>query len=236
MPRLALRIALLAALPLAVACSAGSEEGLTSLSGPYTAGPADGDTGSASEGSETAASADGTSGGSDGGEGNPLCCEVGPQAGCDSQVTETCVCTSRPTCCQNVWAQECVDLAVECGDPFCGGEGSSGDDGTSDDGGVELACDPGFEFSPANPAPGAPFSATFTDPVGLTWVAMSAEGLGGASVQGTNEVITEDAPGGPFHWMYDFDGLAAGVWTFTFTHRQTADGADLVAGTCQKQF
>lgn len=243
MPRHAPRIALLAALPLVLACSAGSEEGLTSLSGAYTAGPADGDTGG-SEGSEgsggsaedTVGTADGTSGAADDGEGNPLCCAVGAQAGCDSEVTESCVCASRPACCTNVWAQECVDLAVACGDPFCSGEGSSGDDGTSDDGGAELACDPDFEFSPADPAPGVPFTATFTDPVGLTWVGMWAEAPGGVAVQGTNEVITEDAPGGPFHWRYDFDGLAAGVWTFTFTHRQAADGPDLIAGTCQKQF
>src|SRR5262245_15716950 len=114
MPRLASRIALLALLPLPSACAAGGDDGLTGLSGAYTAGPADGGTASGSEGSDgeategpatTAASADGTTGGADDG-GNPLCCEVGPQAGCDSEVTEACVCTSRPSCCQNVWAQE----------------------------------------------------------------------------------------------------------------------------------
>jgi hypothetical protein len=239
----ALRLVLLAVPTLVAACSAGSDDGLTSLSGAFTAGPADGDgTASGSAGSEgstespptTGASADGTSGGADGGEGNPLCCEVGPQAGCESEVTEACVCTSRPACCQNVWTQECVDLAVECGDPFCTDVPGS-DGGTTADGGPELECDPDFEFAPQNPAPGVPFTATFTDPVGLTYVGMHASGPGGATIDGGNLVITEDMPGGPYHWSYDFEGLAAGVWTFEFTYRQTENGADIVAGTCQKQ-
>ena len=251
MPRHDPRIALLIALPLLslslAACSAGADDGLTGFSGAYSAGPADGgDAGSGSEGSAgesgegpatTASGADGTSGGADGGEGNPLCCQVGPQSGCDSEVTEACVCTSRPLCCQNVWSQECVDLAIACDDPFCGGGGSDdGTDGTTGDPGVDLECDPDFVFSPANPAAGVPFTATFSDPVGLTWVGMHAEGPGGATAQGGNEVIGEDAPGGPYHWSYDFAGLAAGVWTFSFTHRNTENGADLIAGTCQKQF
>ena len=128
----------------------------------------------------------------------------------DSEATEACVCTSRPACCQNVWAQECVDLAMACGDPSCDGSGT--DDGTTGgddtgDTGVELACDPDFEFSPQDPAPGAPFTATFSDPVGLTWVGMHAEAPGGAMVEGGNLQITGS---GPFHWSYDFAGLAAG--------------------------
>ena len=244
MPRPASRIALLLLLPLFPACAAGTDDGLTGFSGAYSAGPAEGDEGTASgsEGSEgsaeasTAASADDTGGGSDGGEGSPLCCQVGPQAGCDSEATEACVCTSRPACCQNVWAQECVDLAMACGDPFCDGSGTDGGTTTGDDTGdtgVELACDPDFEFSPEDPAAGAPFTATFSDPVGLTWVGMHAEAPGGVMVEGGNLQITGS---GPFHWSYDFAGLAAGVWTFTFTHRQTEDGADIIAGTCQKQF
>jgi len=248
MPRPASRIALLLlSLSLVSACAAGTDDGLTGFSGAYTAGPADGgDTGTASDsaGSEgsadgpatTAASADGTSGGADGGEGNPLCCQVGAQAGCDSEPTEACVCTSRPACCQNVWTQECVDLAVECGDPFCA-EGPGTDDGTTGDDtadtGVDLECDPDFTFAPEDPTAGMPFSATFGDPVGLTWVGMHAEGPGGATVEGSNLVITGS---GPFYWSYDFAGLAAGVWTFSFTHRQTENGADITAGTCQKQF
>jgi hypothetical protein len=223
------------------ACAAGTSDGLTGLSGPYSAGPADGgdtDTegtagsGDATHGSgTTAGSADGTSGGNADDGGNPQCCQVGAQAGCDSVVTEACVCTNRPACCQTVWSQECVDLAVACGDPFC-----TTDDGPGTDTGVDLECDADFAFSPVNPAPGVPFTATFTDPVGLTWVGMRADGPGGATVQGANLQITEDAPGGPYHWAYDFAGLAAGVWTFAFTHRETENGADLVRGTCQKQF
>ena len=246
MARHASRIALLLVSLSLAACSAGSDDGLTGFSGAYTAGPADGgDMGTASEsGGSDGESAEGpattnttaaVTSGADGGEGNPLCCQVGAQAGCDSEVTEACVCTSRPLCCQNVWSQECVDLAVACGDPFCGGSDGGTDDGTAGDTGADLECDPDFEFSPTNPAAGAPFNASFTDPVGLTWVRMQAEGPGGAVVQGGNEVISEDAPGGPYHWAYDFDGLAAGVWTFTFTHRQTQDGADIIAGACQKQ-
>lgn len=246
MPRHASRIALLLVVPLSIAaCSAGSDDGLTGFSGAYTAGPADGgDTGTASgsdgsagESAEgpatTAASADGTSGGADGGEGNPLCCQVGPQPGCDSDVTEACVCTSMPACCQNVWSQDCVDLAVACGDPFCSDAPATDDGGSTGDPGVDLECDPAFEFSPANPAPGVAFTATFSDPVGLTWVGMHAEGPGGAMAEGGNLQISGS---GPFHWSYDFAGLAAGVWTFSFTHRDTENGADLIAGTCQKQF
>jgi hypothetical protein len=150
-------------------------------------------------------------------------------------VTEACVCTSQPSCCQNVWSQQCVDLAIACGDPFCV-DAPATDDGPGTDTGVELECDADFSFSPANPAPGVAFSASFTDPVGLTWVGMVAEGPGGATVNGSNFQVTEDMPGGPYHWTYDFAGLAAGVWTFAFTHRETENGPDLVRGTCQKQF
>jgi hypothetical protein len=242
MSRHASRIALLLVFPLSIAaCSAGSDDGLTGFSGAYTAGPAEGgDMGTASgsdgsAGSEgpatTAASADGTSA-ADGGEGNPLCCQAGPQPGCDSEMTEACVCTSLPACCQNVWSQDCVDLAVACGDPFCGDAPATDDGDSTGDTGVDLECDPDFEFSPANPAPGVAFTSTFSDPVGLTWVGMYVEGPGGVMIQGTNEVI---AGSGPFHWSYDFAGLAAGVWTFSFTHRDTENGPDLIAGTCQKQ-
>lgn len=226
---------------LGSACSVGNDEGYASLSATLSAGPIDGDTtpagtgGSTSGGSVTgAASADGTSEGGGTDVGNPLCCQVGAQAGCESAVTEACVCTSQPSCCQNAWSQACVDLAIACGDPFCSEVAT--DDGSGSDTGQPLECDPDFAFAPASPGPGVPFSATFTDPVGLTWVGMHADGPGGASVEGGNLQITDDGPGGPFHWTYDFAGLAAGVWTFSFTHRQTEAGADIVAGTCQKQF
>lgn len=239
MLRIGSRVTLL--LVVGSACSAGTSDGLTSLSGAYTAGPADGGstetegtagTADTADPGTTVGSADGTSGG-DGG--NPLCCEPGAQAGCDSMTTEACVCTSLPSCCQNVWSQACVDLAITCGDPFCS-DAPATDDGPGTDTGVELECDGDFEFSPANPAPGVPFTATFTDPVGIVYVGMYASGPGGAQVDGTNLVVTEDMPGGPYHWSYDFAGLAAGVWTFAFTHRETENGPDLVRGTCQKQF
>jgi hypothetical protein len=228
------RLALLVVLPLGSACAAGSDDGLTGLSGAYTAGPA-GDSGDESIGSSsgaTDASADGT-GAATGGEGNPLCCQVGAQAGCDSMVTEACVCASQPSCCQNVWAQACVDLAIACGDPFCSDQPGTDDDSGTDTG-ADLACDPDFVFFPANPAPDVPVNVTFSDPVGLTWVGMRAEGPGGATVLGMNEEISDS--GGLFHWSYDFAGMAAGVWTFSFTHRDTENGPDLEQGTCQKQF
>jgi hypothetical protein len=246
MPRHAPRLALLVVL-LGSACAAGSDEGLTGLSSsPNSVGPADtgdastagsADTGESADGTmSTAGSVEGTGGETTGDVGNPLCCEVGGQAGCDSMVTEACVCTSQPSCCQAVWAEECVDLAIACGDPYCTDGTDGGSDGGSSDTGVDLECDPDFEFAPANPAPGVPFTATFTDPVGLTYVGMHAEGPGGATVEGGNLQITDDGPGGPFHWSYDFAGFAAGVWTFSFTHRVSENGADMIAGTCQKQF
>jgi hypothetical protein len=240
LPRLASRLVLLIVLPLGSACAAGSDDGLTGFSGPYTAGPAgesgdestDGDDGTTHGGAEgpitTVGSADDTGEASDDGPGNPLCCQLGPQAGCDSMVTEACVCTSQPSCCQDVWSQECVDLASACGDPFCS-DAPGTDDGT--DTGDGLDCDAAFEFAPANPAPGVPVNVTFSDPMGLTWVGMRAEGPTG-TLLGGNEVISGS---GPFSWSYDYDGLAAGVWTFVFTHRDTENGPDLVRGSCQKQ-
>lgn len=133
----------LGTLSLFGACATGVDEpGYGGFSGAYSAGPGEGseggDTGGASEegdGGDGSAPAttgaepppgDGSSGGD---EGNPLCCEVHPDGGCDSEITESCVCASQPSCCQNVWTQGCVDLAIACGDPFC--EGSEGGDETS---------------------------------------------------------------------------------------------------------
>lgn len=124
------------------ACATGVEDdGLGGLSAAYSAGPAgdsEGDSESGSGGGESGSGpgpattspepspSDGSSGGD---EGNPQCCESHPTAGCDSEATESCVCTSQPSCCQAVWTQDCVDLAIACGDPFCeddtGGGGSS---------------------------------------------------------------------------------------------------------------
>ncbi len=175
-------------------------------------------------------SADGTTGGEGGDDGNPLCCEVGAQAGCDSPTTEACVCTSQPACCQAVWSQECVDLAIACEDPYCADEESEGTGTTG--GGVELECDMDFSFVPPNPAPGVPFTARFTDPDGLTYVGITAQGPGG-TVMGQH---TGHTGTGPFTWSFDYDGLEAGVWTFSFTHHQQANDPDIIQGTCDKQF
>ncbi|MCX4246852.1 hypothetical protein [Paraliomyxa miuraensis] len=236
------RLASLFVGPLLVsACAAGSDDGLTGFSSAaYSASNGDAgtssgggseDTNESAEGPLPTASADGTtSGGSNSGGdgGNALCCMPGGQAGCDSEVTEACVCTSQPSCCQNVWSQECVDLAIACGDPFCTGD--SGD--TTTGGGVDLECDPDFSFVP-EPVAGAMFNVAFTDPVGLTWVKMNAEGPGGVVIGGTNEVIRGNP--GAFSWSYDYNGLGAGLWTFVFTSKDTENGPDIVRGTCEKQ-
>jgi len=225
---------------LGTACATG-DDGInqTTFGGPggdASAGDETGDTGEVEDesGDEptpmtgSGGSADGTTGGGDDG-GSPLCCEVGAQAGCDSATTEACVCTSQPSCCQAVWSQECVDLAIACEDPFCVDDPSESGS-TGDSGGIELECDGAFAFNPPNPAPGVPFTATFTDPVGLTWVGMYADGPGG-SIEGEWGGV-----GGSYTWSYGYDGLEAGVWTFVFTHRDTENGPDLNRGTCQKQF
>lgn len=241
MPRYDTRLPLLLALVLGCACAAGSDDGLTGFSGGYTAGPAEGGdatesstggTGGSAEGPGTMGeSADATGGGTGVDVGSPQCCEVGVQAGCGSMVTEACVCTSQPSCCQAVWAQDCVDLAIACGDPYCDGAPGT-DEGPGTDTGVELECDPGFAFMPGNPAPGVAFDATFSDPVGFTWVGLSAEGPGGAVIPGEWGGVTGS---GPYTWSYGYAGLAAGVWTFSFTSRDSENGPDIVRATCDKQ-
>jgi hypothetical protein len=134
----------LAVLSLLGACATGQEDDFGGLSGASSAGPADGSEGGGTEGGETddepmpvtsvggtePPPGDGSSGGDDT-DGNPLCCQAHPTEGCNSTVTESCVCTSQPSCCQAVWTQECVDLAIACGDPYCeddsGGESSGGE-------------------------------------------------------------------------------------------------------------
>jgi len=229
----------LVGLPLLSACAAGSDDGLTGFSSAaYTAGPVgdsgDGETEGDSDGSGSAsadgsgsASADGTStsgGGDDGG--NPLCCEPGGQAGCGSDATESCVCAALTSCCEAVWTSDCVDLAIACGDPFCADEPT----GTADGGDPPPEC-PDFVFMP-EPTAGASITVTFSDPVGLVYVGMYADGPGGASIQGSNEDIRGSM--GAFTWSYDYSGLAAGLWTFRFIHRDSVDGPELVRGTCQR--
>lgn len=154
----------LCALSLLGACATGQEDGFGGLSGAYSAGPAGGSEGGETEGEETEGeegpaptSAGGTepppgdasSGGDD--VGNPLCCEAHPSGGCDSMLTESCVCTNQPSCCQAVWSQECVDLAIACGDPFC--EDDSGGEST----GEPPEEPPPEEPPPEEPPPGDPF-------------------------------------------------------------------------------
>lgn len=233
----------LALLVLPLACAQGSADpGMVTLSGAFSAeddgtgGGTDSEGESATSGQTSGASmtvgdAGVTSNGSDsaGDTGNPLCCTVSPTPGCESPDTEACVCTSQPSCCQQVWGAECVDLAIACGDPYCTGE--SDGDSTGNDTGMELECDPDFGFSPQNPAAGVPFEATFTDPAGLTYIGMWAEGPGGEMIEGGLSEIT-----GMFTWHFQFAGMAAGVWTFTFTwHAQEGD-PDIIQGVCQKQF
>jgi hypothetical protein len=131
------RFVSLGVLSLLGACAAGAEDGgLGSLSAAYSAGPVDPDEGeSESEGEDSEGEPPPTTTGTEpppGGDttgsedvGNPQCCAAHPTAGCDSQATESCVCASQPSCCQTVWAQGCVDLAIACGDPFC--EDASGE-------------------------------------------------------------------------------------------------------------
>jgi hypothetical protein len=73
------------------------------------------------------------------------CCMVAPTPGCGNQETEMCVCTIMPACCQGVWNQDCVDLAIDpCGDPACAMPGSTGEPGDSSSSGggpPTLACD-----------------------------------------------------------------------------------------------
>jgi hypothetical protein len=156
----------LAVLSLLGACATGQEDDFGGLSGAYSAGPADGTEGGDTEGTEggdtedepmpvtsvggTDPSPPGDSSGGDDTDGNPLCCQAHPSEGCNSTVTESCVCTSEPSCCQAVWTQECVDLAIACGDPYCEDDtGGESTDGGSTDGG--STGDPPEEPPPEEP-------------------------------------------------------------------------------------
>lgn len=153
------------------ACATGADDdGFGGLSAAYSAGPDEGsesgDSGSessASGGNGPASATTGTEpppgdGSSDGGEGSPLCCEVHPTAGCGSAATESCVCASEPACCQAVWTEGCVDLAIACGDPFCeddpGGGSSTGDPAEPPEPPPEP---PPEEPPPEEPPPGDPW-------------------------------------------------------------------------------
>lgn len=117
---------------LLAACATGADDEGGGGPSVFSGGPADDPYGEETEGEETeddpppppGDSVGGTGPDPSGGEddGNPLCCEVHPDAGCDSATTESCVCASRPECCQQVWTQDCVDLAIACGDPYCEGD------------------------------------------------------------------------------------------------------------------
>lgn len=140
----------------------GADDGLDTLSGAYSAGPSD-----ASEGGEEEGEGDGesgpapsTTGSQPPGGGNPLCCETHPTAGCESPATESCVCTSLPSCCQAVWTQECVELAAACGDPFCAdatGGGTGGEDTDGEETGAESTGEPVDPPDPPDPTGDPPF-------------------------------------------------------------------------------
>ncbi|MCX4240669.1 hypothetical protein [Paraliomyxa miuraensis] len=55
------------------------------------------------------------------------CCQVAPTPGCGNPQTESCVCAIQTSCCQSVWNQDCVDLAMTCNDPACPGGPTTGD-------------------------------------------------------------------------------------------------------------
>lgn len=76
-----------------------------------------------------------------------------------------------------------------------------------------------------------PFEATFTDPVGLTYIGMWAEGPSGEMIEGGLSDIT-----GAYTWHFQFAGMASGIWTFTFTWHQNDGDPDIIQGVCQKQF
>ncbi len=240
---------LLIAVPFTAACAQGSDDPeFATLSGAYSAGPGEsGETPGATDGgadtdpvppvaTSSQTSADGTGGSTGtGDDGNPACCQVGGQAGCGSDTTEACVCTSNPACCQAVWSADCVELAIACGDPYCADDPTTGDGESSggEEPPVELPCDGAFSFSPANPAPGVPFTSTFSDPEGLTFISNTAQDAAGAEVQGQYGGVQQN---GQFMWSHDFAGLAAGVWTFSFTWQEQANSPVMVRGTCRKQF
>lgn len=73
------------------------------------------------------------------------CCEVSPTPGCGNEETEMCVCTVQPSCCQSVWSQQCVDIAIApCADPAClapGSTGEPGDGSSSGDPPPMVSCD-----------------------------------------------------------------------------------------------
>lgn len=73
------------------------------------------------------------------------CCQVAATPGCGNQEIEMCVCTLEPTCCQDVWRQDCVDLAIDpCADPACAMPGSTsepGESSSSSGGPVAISCE-----------------------------------------------------------------------------------------------
>lgn len=109
---------------------AGNDSGTTSSTGPD---PDDGMTTPPPPGEATGDPPPGSS-----------CCEVSPTPGCSDAAVEMCVCTIQPSCCQSVWSQQCVDIAIApCEDPACGAPGSTGEpgDGSSSGGPPTLSCD-----------------------------------------------------------------------------------------------
>jgi hypothetical protein len=128
------------------ACSVGGEGPTTTTAfDPNNSGTETGPASSTGTGPETA---DGMTSTPPPDTGDPpsdaSCCQVAPTPGCGNQETETCVCTLEPQCCQSVWSQDCVDMAIDpCADPMCGAMGSTGmpGDSSSGDGAPTQSCD-----------------------------------------------------------------------------------------------
>lgn len=150
----------LGAAALLAACATGSDESGATMSGPKGAVGADesssddgsmpwppGTGTSSADGGESEA---GSSGGVPGDGGSPACCLPQQSPGCGSAATEACVCTHTPACCQDTWTEECVELAYQCGDPFCQGAATGGEVPTDDSG------DSGSEGGEGDPEPPPP--------------------------------------------------------------------------------
>lgn len=87
-------------------------------------------------------------------------------------------------------------------------------------------CDPGFSFSPGQPATGSINDVAFTFGEPLAYVGISATGSGTVQ-QGALSITTQD----PWTWSWPMTFDTAGVWTFTFTAGQAPE----VYGTCTKE-
>lgn len=127
------------------ACAGGAEgPSTTSAFDPSQPGSSSGTTSSTGTDSDDGPPMTTLPGDSTGDPPGASCCEVAPTPGCGNQTTEMCVCTLDPSCCQDGWRQDCVDMAIDpCNDPACGGSGSTGTpgEGSSSGGPPTQSCD-----------------------------------------------------------------------------------------------